>query len=371
MPAKDTREESPALKEMFNAARYRALADTLGELYPKFDRKRFLEMTLTGLEERSLLQRLRRTTEALHATLPSEYRAALQILDRLAPMVSHAFGAIVLPDFVGLYGRAPEHRKRSLEALKFYTTFGSSEFAIREFIKLDVTDTLRVMLTWADDENEHVRRLASEGSRPRLPWSFRLDAIVKDPTLTAPILQKLIADPSLYVRKSVANHLNDISKDHPDWLIAWLRKQDLKNDHTRWVAKRALRTLIKKGHPGALSLVGATGAAELVAPRLKVSPSRIQLGDSVTLSFECQAAGSSTQRLVIDYAVHFIKSSGAASAKVFKWKELTVEPGARIALEKTQRIQDFTTRKHYAGTHKVEVFVNGQSIATSAFVLNP
>lgn len=363
----DSDASSPALKEIFNEARYRSLAKELRAIYPAFDAKRFLALTLTDLDTRSLLQRMRRTTEALRETLPPRFPDALKILRQLAPRIQHSFTSIVPPDFVALYGQ--DHYELSLDALKFFTPFGSAEFAIRTFLKSDLKRTLAVMETWATDKNEHVRRLASEGSRPRLPWSFRLDAIVQNPDLTAPILSRLINDPSLYVRKSVANHLNDISKDHPDWLIAWLRAQDLSQPHARWIAKRALRTLVKRGHPEALALIGATGNAEIKVNHFTVAPRRVQLGEPVTFSFEFTAAGKANQHLVIDYAVHYVKSSGGSSAKVFKWRALDLSPGQTVTLGKTQRIQDFTTRKHFPGDHRVEVMANGRVVAESSFAL--
>lgn len=363
----DSDSSSPALKEIFNEARYRSLAKELRAIYPAFDSKRFLALTLEGLDSRSLLQRMRRTSEALRETLPPKFPAALKILRQLAPRIQHNFASIVPPDFVALYGA--EHYDLSLEALKFFTRFGSSEFAIRPFLKQDLERTLAVMGTWANDENEHVRRLASEGSRPRLPWSFRLDAIVQNPDLTAPILSQLIDDPSLYVRKSVANHLNDISKDHPAWLISWLQVQDLSQPHAKWISKRAVRTLVKRGHPEALALIGATGKAEIKVNQFTVAPSRVQLGKPVTLSFEFAAVGQANQHLVIDYAIHYVKSSGQSSAKVFKWKALDLAPGQTAVLEKTQRIQDFTTRKHFAGKHRVEVMANGRVVAEGSFAL--
>jgi len=369
MPKAETADAAPALKEMFNTERYKGLAKTLAVLVPRFDAKRFLQYTLDGLAERSLIQRVRRTTEALRLTLPQDYPKALGVLDKLAPEFRHNFASIVLADFVGLYGLAPEHRTRSLEALQFYTGFGSAEFAIREFLKADLNGTLAVMTKWAEHENDHVRRLASEGSRPRLPWSFRLDPIVKDPELTAPILQRLMKDPSLYVRKSVANHLNDVSKDHPDWLIAWLSRQDLAHPSVKWIANRALRTLIKQGHPGALKLVGASGKPQCDNAKLNVSPAHLRLGERLTIAFACTAGGKKVQQWVIDYAVHYVKSSGATSRKVFKWKVLQVSPGETITLGKTQRIQDFTTRKHHPGKHAVDVMINGVLLADASFDL--
>ena len=236
---------APALKEMFDAARYRKMARDVGAVFPGFDQRRFLELALPGLESLALLQRLRRATEALHATLPEDFAKALTILREVAPSFGEGFTALVLPDFVGLYGR--EDFARSLDALEFFTRFGSSEFAVREFLRLDLRRTLRVMEQWSRDENKHVRRLASEGCRPRLPWSFHLRELIADPSPVAPILENLRADSSLYVRKSVANHLNDITKDHPAWVLERIGGWDLANEHTAWIAKRALRTLIKKG----------------------------------------------------------------------------------------------------------------------------
>ncbi len=361
------RSAPPALKEIFNEARYRSLAKQLREIYPAFDGKQFLSLVLTELASRSLLQRVRRTTEALRETLPRAYPAALKVLRKLAPRIRHNFAAIVPPDFVALYGR--DHYELSLEALRDFTPFGSAEFAIREFLKLDLNRTLAVMTTWAEDPDEHVRRLASEGSRPRLPWSFRLDAIVRNPELTAPILAKLIDDPSLYVRKSVANHLNDISKDHPAWLISWLRSRDLTRPHAKWIAKRAVRTLVKRGHPEALALIGATGQAEIEVRGFEVSPSSLRLGQRINFTLEFTATGTRAQHVVIDYAVHYVKSSGGTAAKVFKWKTLDLEPGQRLALTRSQRIQDFTTRRHFAGIHRVEVLANGRAVAESSFEL--
>jgi 3-methyladenine DNA glycosylase AlkC len=237
---------SPALKEMFNAARFRQLAGLLTDACPGFDRKRFVALATAGLAELTLLQRMRRTTEACRATLPEDYLEAVAVLKRIAPRVQHGFVGIFLPDFVGQHGHA--HFDESLEALKFFTPFSSAEFAIREFLKRDLSRTLAVMERWSRDEDEHVRRLASEGSRPRLPWSFRLEALVRDPSPAWPVLENLKTDPSLYVRKSVANHLNDISKDHPDWMLTRLESWDLANPHTQWIAKHAARTLIKAGH---------------------------------------------------------------------------------------------------------------------------
>ncbi len=360
--------DAPALKEWFNADRYRWFADELSALTPRFDRKKFLAHTLPGLDERSLLQRLRRTTEAMRATLPSDYAKSLRVLEKLAPRFQHNFVSLVLPDFVGLYGH--DDFDRSMDALAFFTRFGSAEFAIREFLKRDLPRTLAVMERWSRDENEHVRRLASEGCRPRLPWSFRLPALIADPSPVAPILENLRADDSLYVRKSVANHLNDITKDHPDWTLATLRRWTTKNSHTAWIARRALRTLIKAGHPEALAVFGVKTTSSVRVENFTLSSAILHLGDQLTFSFDLISPSTRSQRIVADYAVHYVKKSGDLARKVFKLSELDLPARGRVSLTKRQRFQNFTTRIHYAGEHRIELLINGRSAASAAFFLH-
>ncbi|MEP6771946.1 MAG: DNA alkylation repair protein, partial [Polaromonas sp.] len=222
---------------------------------------------------------------------------------------------------------------------------------------------------WAKDESEHVRRLASEGSRPRLPWSFRLDALMADPDLAAPILDALRADSSLYVRKSVANHLNDITKLHPDWVLGRLKSWPLENPHTAWIARHALRTLIKQGNRQALGVIGAGKKAAVGITGLSIIPKKLTLGERMALSFTLQSTSRQSQRLVVDYAVHYVKKSGSSSAKVFKLKELTLAAGESVRLSRSQIVRDFTTRVHHAGRHAVDIMVNGECLASGHFDL--
>jgi 3-methyladenine DNA glycosylase AlkC len=367
MPASDNAPAPAALKDWFDAARYRKIAKDLAQLAPDFRTKHFLELTLDGLENRSLLQRVRRTTEAIHASLPRDFESALPVLREVAPRFQHNFVAIVLPDFVALYGQ--EHFTASMDALAYFTRFGSSEFAVRAFLQRDLPRTLAVMERWSRDENEHVRRLSSEGSRPRLPWSFRLEALIADPSPVAPILENLRADPSLYVRKSVANHLNDISKDHPAWTLATLRRWDLTHPHTAWIAKRATRTLIKAGHAETFRLFGISAKPAVRATPLRVEAAQLRLGGTLEFSSTLTSTAPRAQRLVVDYAIHYVKKSGGTSAKVFKLAELTLAPGTRAVVAKRQRIRDFTTRRHYPGKHRIDLLVNGQPLTSGSFLL--
>lgn len=361
--------DSPAplnLKEWFNEARYNSLAKLLKQLEPKFDSKKFLGLTLDGLGARTLMPRMRQTSVACNAALPGTYRDKVAVLNNLAPLLDHDFIALFLSDFVEQFGRSDF--AFSLKALKHFTTFGSAEFAIRPFIVENQERTLNQMLEWTKDPNEKVRRLASEGCRPRLPWGQKLHTLVRDPSPLAPILEALKDDAALFVRKSVANNLNDITKDHPDWVLERLESWDLTSPRTAWIAKHACRTLIKKGHPRTMQLFGF-GEAAKVESSITVAPKAITLGDTLTIAADIISTAKKSQRLVIDYVIHYIKANGSGSAKVFKWTEVDLAPGASMSLKKRQTIKDFTTRKHFAGHHVVELQINGARVAAGHFVL--
>jgi 3-methyladenine DNA glycosylase AlkC len=362
----DSTQGTPALKEIFNRERLDHIARHTSQVWPAFDRGRFMELATTGLDDLGIMQRMRQVAVSLHETLPPEFPRAVAILRDLAPRIGHGFASIALPEYVALYGRGDF--ERSLDALKFLTRFGSSEFAIRHFLIADFERTLVEMRKWAEDENEHVRRLASEGSRPRLPWSFQLRNLIADPSPTGPILEALKADPSLYVRKSVANHLNDIGKDHPGLLVERVSAWDRDDRHTAWIVRHALRTLIKQGDARALALIGTTGKAEVTVESFAVEPARIWLGQRITTNAALRSTAETAQRLVVDYAIHYPKKNGI-SRKVFKLKELDLPPGGLATLSISQTVKDFTTRKHSAGFHCVELMVNGEVMAESGFEL--
>lgn len=362
-----TDQSPPALKEIFNLERLQHIADEMRAVYPAFDAKGFLKHATQDLAQLSVMQRMARVSESLHAVIPLDYAHTLKHLYALAPRLNSSFVSLFLPHFVASYGQ--DDFKRSMAALKYFTTFGSAEFAVRPFLLKDFEPTLAVMQQWSLDDNEHVRRLASEGSRPRLPWSFRLARVQADPRLCASILDNLKADNSLYVRKSVANHLNDITKDHPDWVLDVIESWSLDNPHTAWIARHALRSLIKQGNTRALTIMGAGARAEVKIQHLKVEPAVIRLGERINLSFTLQSMASTSQKLVVDYAIDYVKSAGHSAAKVFKLKTFTLGADERHTVLRSQHIRDMTTRKHYPGQHTVHVLVNGERLASSEFEL--
>ncbi|EJM21344.1 DNA alkylation repair enzyme [Pseudomonas sp. GM21] len=356
---------SPALKEIFNAERLKHIATEMTAVYPDFNAKAFLKMANDGLLDLSIMQRMARVSESLHAVLPLSYDESIDVLRALAPRLNSGFVSISLPHYVALYGA--HDFEQSMDALKYFTAFGSAEFAIRYFLRSDLQRSLALMQQWSRDDNEHVRRLASEGSRPRLPWSFRLEQIQADPTLAAAILDNLKADESLYVRKSVANHLNDITKDHPEWVLDLIEGWSLENRHTAWIARHALRSLIKQGNQRALAIIGASGKAKVEIIEVKVEPAVIRLGEKITLSFVVKSTVAESQRLVIDYAIDYVKANGSTSAKVFKLKAVTLPAKATERVSRGQQIKELTTRKHYVGVHAVHILVNGERRASTSF----
>lgn len=362
----DESESAPQLKEWFDEARHHAIARELAGISAKFKKDVFLRTVLEGLEARSLMQRVHQCAVAVDAALPGTFQQKVAVLRKLAPKLGHAFVSIFLCDFVATFGHA--EFDFSMEALSFFTTFGSAEFAVRPFIAADQKRALKIMRQWAEHADENVRRLASEGSRPRLPWGMRLTALVRDPAPTIPILEALKDDAALYVRKSVANHLNDITKDHPDLVLQLLEGWDLKRPHLHWIAKHACRTLIKRGHPRALHLFGFGKQAEATAT-LHIVPAHLALGQRLTLSTSITSTADHRQQLVVDYVIHYVKAAGSLFEKVFKWTEVDLPPHATLNLAKTQVIRDFTTRRHHPGTHRVDLQINGQRVAQSQFVL--
>jgi 3-methyladenine DNA glycosylase AlkC len=265
---------APALKEIFNAERLQHIASEMSAVYPAFKAKAFLKHANQGLAELSVMQRMARVSESLHAAATG-LRRFPRSPARTRPRLNSGFVSMCLPHYVASYGG--HAFDTSMQALKYFTTFGSSEFAIRHFLRSDLERSLELMHDWTQDQNHHVRRLASEGTRPRLPWSFRLEAVQANPQLTAGILDRLKADESLYVRKSVANHLNDVTKEHPEWVLDTIEGWPLENKHTAWIAKHALRSLIKQGDLRALTVIGAGAKAEVELLDVRVEPAVVRL----------------------------------------------------------------------------------------------
>ncbi len=236
----------------------------------------------------------------------------------------------------------------------------TAEFSIRAYLVAHPERTYRQLERWVSDPNVHVRRLVSEGTRPRLPWAPRLTSYVRDPNPVLALLERLRDDPELYVRRSVANNLNDIGKDHPDLLIEVATRWNVgAGEERRHLIRHALRSLVKAGDARALALLGFGGSPQVKIEAPLLSPRRLSLGQ--TLAFGCDLISTSqrVQSLNADWIVHFVKRSGKTSPKVWKGRRLTLSPGERIRLASKIALVDLTTRKHHAGIHRIELLLNG------------
>jgi 3-methyladenine DNA glycosylase AlkC len=323
-------------------------------------------VTESPWSELELMDRMRKVTDCLRDFLPEDYPEAVKILRMIGPGFS-GFDALVFADFVGRYG--VDHLNESIPALQEFTELCSSEFAVRPFIERYPDAMFRQLESWARSENKHHRRLASEGCRPRLPWSSSLRGLKRDPAPIIPILEILKSDPEDYVRRSVANNLNDISKDHPNMVIALVKRWQGGPKETDWIVKHACRTLLKQGRADVLELFGFTSPSAVASSPLIISPKVVSIGESISMSCRLMTQQASLGKLRVEYLVHFIKSNGAASPKVFQVFEKVLTASEQV-IEKRHSFKDLSTRKHYAGSHWIEIRVNGVVMAQAELELS-
>jgi 3-methyladenine DNA glycosylase AlkC len=346
------------------------LVAALQSAYPEFDADAFRARIFDDQwDARPLKDKMRHATLTLHDFLPADYRTSLALLRQIAPALDrHGFEKMIFPDFVEVYGL--EDWDASLPALEQFTQQMSAEYAVRPFIVRDQDRMMAQMLAWAHHASASVRRLATEGCRPRLPWAMALPALKADPAPILPILDALKADPSEDVRRSVANNLNDISKDNPDVVLDVLRRwQADPTPEMQKIINHALRTLIKAGHPGALDLLGFSAGADVAVRNLTVEPAAISVGDAITFAFEIESTADAPQDLVIDYVVHLVRARGKTSPKVFKLTKRTIAPGETIRLSKKHSFAAITTRRYYPGEHAVQIQINGAPFERQPFDL--
>ncbi|WP_306519346.1 DNA alkylation repair protein [Rheinheimera sp.] len=352
------------LKDQINSTLLSAIAQSCSHYYPAFRAEDFLQQLQPALAELELKQRIRQTAATLYQSLDLPFAQACEVLK---PVSSH-FGGIpgfIFPELVEQFGL--QQPDIALDALGHFTRFSTSEFAIRPFLQLHPQQTLVQMLVWAEDKDHHLRRLASEGCRPRLPWGRALPEFQRDASPILPILEKLKADPSDYVRRSVANNLNDISKDQPELVLALAGRWQGQSEESNWIIKHALRTLLKKRHPDALALFGYQ-KPQLQAS-LQLGHTQLQMGEQLQFEVQLQSQ-QALGKLRLEYAIDFASKSGKSRHKVFQLLERTVaEP--ELQLSRSYRFVDMTTRKHYPGQHQLHLIINGQIYCSAPFELQP
>ena len=349
------------LKNMFNKEYLQKLASDIKDAYPPFQADAFIASVMDETwESLELKARMRQITLNLGEYLPQDYAEAIGIIDKVVANFGgwlESF-ALFFPDFVEVYGQAEENWDISIPALARYTIYASAEFAVRPFIIKDEERMMAQMLAWSQSENEDVRRLSSEGSRPALPWAMGLPKFKADPSPVLPILENLKADPSAYVRKSVANNLNDISKTHPELVIEIAQSWYGENEHTNWIIKHGLRTLLKQGNPAALLLFGFADASNVLLQDFCLAKISIKIGDDLPFSFALTAKAETKVRL--EYAIDYMKSNGKQSRKVFQISESVMAESAKKQFDKTHSFANLSTRVHYPGVHHLAILINGK-----------
>ncbi len=357
------------LKNRYNYASIRELALRIKSAYHPFRAEDFVSDIMDApWETLELKARMRKIALHLGKYLPSDYEQALGIIDQVLtgyPANFNDFTLMYFPDFVELYGQHECHWELSMSALERYTPSSSSEFAVRPFIIKHEKRMMQQMADWARHGNEHIRRLASEGCRPLLPWGQALACFKKDPSPILGILEQLKTDPSLYVRKSVANNLNDISKTHPD-LVAQIAKNWYgRNEHTDWIVKHGCRTLLKKGNRAVLGILGFSDAGSIHADGFSLAAASVSNGENLAISFHITAEKQARVRL--EYGIDYVKANGKRNRKIFQISELSLKANGKKSYTKNHSFADASTRKHYPGTHAVTLIVNGTERGTLDF----
>lgn len=366
--------EKKCFKNWFDVDAADRLAAQIQAVYPAFDQHKFRQDAVRQLENLEMHGRVAQFSEALARHLPADKEQALQILTRSLPPILPSAENITngwlqwpVGKFIADYGLP--HFETAMQAMIELTQRFSSEFAVRPFIEHQQNKTLDRLLQLTAHPSAHVRRWCSEGSRPLLPWGKKLKALQQDPSPVWPILEALKDDPERYVQTSVANHLNDIAKQHPDQVVSrcgiWIQNA---GPARKWIVKHGLRTLIKDGHPDALALIGYPTAKHIKA-RLTLTPESIHIGESTQLTLELRNEHKQAQPLLIDYAVTYARKQAGTGRKVFKWTTIQIGAGESLTLQKKHPMKITSTRALYPGPHKVEVLINGQPLCDGAFQL--
>lgn len=363
---------------LFNRKKVQQMADELDRAYSKFQKKAFIEEVLAGFRQRELKARIAWMAECLQKHLPSDYRKAIPIIVKALPAPSDPalsdddFGDFIYApygEFVARYGCKEQYLEISLDAIYEITTRFSAEDCIRYFINSFPEETIKVLKRWSNDPHYHVRRLCSEGLRPRLPWAGKINISKED---ALPVLDKLYSDRTRYVTRSVANHINDISRVDPtlamNTLQRWKKSGKQNEKEMDFIIRHGLRSLIKEGNPRAMELLGYSPNPKVKLSDIKLLK-KVKLGSSLEFSFSLKS--TSRESLIVDYIIHFCNKAGELKgSKVFKLKNLALERNETVLIEKKHPMRaNMTTRTIYPGKHNLEIQINGKSFGKHPFTI--
>jgi 3-methyladenine DNA glycosylase AlkC len=365
---------SNLLKDIYSVPFYDKFSNILEDVLPNFNKHNFTSAIFTdNWGSKELKQRMRHTSLVLHQFLPADFTKTSRIFEILIsriqqnPFTQSSLEFMFFPDYIEIYGI--EDFETSVKTIEFVTQFTSCEFAVRPFIIKYGERMLQQMYQWSLHENHHVRRLASEGSRPRLPWAMALPELKRNPKPILPLLDNLKNDVSEYVRRSVANNLNDIAKDNPDIVIQIAKQWKGKSKETEAIIKHGCRTLLKQGNSDILKFFGLADNPKVQLIDFKIRKKSICIGENLAFSFSLQNNDKKTQFIRLEYAVYYLRKNGQLSKKVFKISERQLNPGEIIEIQRKQSFKIITTRQFYIGQQKLGIIINGQERDIDKFEL--
>lgn len=365
---------SNLLKDIYSIPFYAKFSDILGEVIANFDKQKFTSDIFTdNWDSKELKQRMKHTSFVLHQFLPDDFTQTPKVFEEIIskikekPFTKSSFEFMFFPDYIENYGI--DDFETSVKTIEFVTQFTSCEFAVRPFIIKYGERMLQQMYQWSLHENHHVRRLASEGSRPRLPWAMALPELKRNPKPILPLLENLKNDASEYVRRSVANNLNDIAKDNPDLVIQIAKQWKGKSKETEAIIKHGCRTLLKQGNSDILKFFGLADNPKVELINFKIKTNAVCVGENLEFSFSLQNNDEKTQFIRLEYAIYYLRKNGQLSRKVFKISERQLNPSQTIEIHRRQSFKIITTRKFYIGQQKLSIIVNGQEREIDNFEL--
>ena len=356
-------------KNLYSHELVRKLAFELKSVYSPFQADEFIASTMEAWDDLGLKDRVYKISASLGEYLPHDYKEAISILDKVVMNYGSWLDCrgMFFQIFVEIYGQDEKDWDTSIAALERYTPYASGENAVRPFIIKHEQRMMAQMVAWSKHESEHVRRLACEGCRPALPMSQSLPSFKKDPSPILPILEQLKTDPSVWVRKSVANNLNDISKTHPELVVKIAKEWYGVNERTDWIVKQGLRTLLKKGNRDALALIGCDDVTSIDVDDFDLGAPAVTIGGDITFSFSIVAKQAVKVRL--EYGIDYVKSGGKRNRKIFQISVVSLKANEKKAYVKKHSFADVSTRKHYPGTHSITLIVNGAERGTLDFAV--
>lgn len=364
------------LKDLYSPEFYDRFAKPASAVLPAFNKKKFNQLIFDkDWGSKELKQRMRHTAEVLHHFLPDDFeQAAEQIISLIRHLQKSGFTEnglefMFLPDYVEVYGI--DHFRSSVRCMEQVTQFTSCEFAVRPFLLRYPDKMMQQMQRWSLHKDHKVRRLASEGTRPRLPWAMAVPALKKDPAPVLSILENLKQDSSEWVRRSVANNLNDIAKDHPQIVTAIAKKWKGLGKETDAIIKHGCRTLLKKGDAEILSYYGLSNSQDIQLTKTSLLTPEVRIGKELCFAFHVHNRSGRSQTVRLEYGIYYLRLNGQLSKKVFKISERMLAPDEKLTVQRKQSFRLITTRRFYPGQQQLSIIINGQERKTMPFILLP